>query len=375
MNDQLFLSIGYLISLSVGVFVLLQFAIDKDAWKSSSKKALMSIVGIWLLAGFYFFVYDVLMPMKLVPVFAAYTLLFILLVTPFFYNFVSYIMRGRGLTFKEWLGLMAPFGLGVLAVIALNLMNQSLPPVYTFVDFLHQLPALDAIVRLMLALAGIGMQVSLALWTHHLYRRFLTDIAEDFSFTGTIDPSGLIRLVYLYTVVLTAICICFLTLSDPYDYAWVHLLAAPFYATFLAFAYKQRDVYTPVFKPHSDLLEEAMSGPVGSNSRFEVFKVRLRMLLEEEGVWKQTNLTAEDVSLRLGTNRTYLSQIVNEVYGKPFRTVVNAYRVDTVKCMLKSGNYHTMSEIADTAGFASASTMNKVFKSHTGYTPSEFKNL
>jgi len=54
---------------------------------------------------------------------------------------------------------------------------------------------------------------------------------------------------------------------------------------------------------------------------------------------------------------------------------VNAYRVDTVKCMLKSGNYHTMSEIADTAGFASASTMNKVFKSHTGYTPSEFKNL
>jgi hypothetical protein len=164
------------------------------------KKALMSISGNLVVSRFLLFVYDVLMPMKLVPVLRAYTLLFILLVTPFFYNFVSYIMRGRGLTFKEWLGLMAPFGPGGLAVFALNLMNQSLPPVYTFVDFLHQLPALDAIVRLMLALAGIGMQVSLALWTHHLYRRFLTDMLRIFRLLEHrslwINSS-----VYLYTVV------------------------------------------------------------------------------------------------------------------------------------------------------------------------------
>ena len=318
MNSAVFLALGYVMSLSVGAYALLQFAIDKEARASASKRALMIIVLAWLASGLYFFVYDAMYPPRPVPLFAAYTLLFVLLVTPFFFNYVSQIMRGHALRRNEWYCLFIPFVAGSLGELLLRIFDLELPPVHSPEEFFALLPSVSACFALLTALTALGMQLYLALWPRRLYRRFRQDIEEDFSDTTDIRIKGLIRLVYMYTLVLTAICVCFMTLSDPYDFAVVHIAVSPFYAVFLAFAWRQRVVYSRDFKPHSELAEPAESEPMPGD-RFELYKCGLKQLMEEEAVWKDPQLSAEKLALLVGTNRTYLSQIVGEVYGLPFR--------------------------------------------------------
>lgn len=372
MNQALFLSLGYVMSLSVGSYALLQFVVDKEARTSASKRALMIIVLAWIVSGLYFFVYDVMYPPRPVPLFAAYTLLFVLLVTPFFFNYVSHIMRGHSLSRSEWFYVFIPFAAGVLGELILRALGRTLSPVYTPKDFFLQLPTLPAVIALLTGLAAVGMQAFLAVWTHRLYARFRLDIGEDFSYTVNISLQGLIRLVYMYTLVLTAICFCFMSLSDPFDYAVVHIVATPFYAVFLAYACKQRDVYSAGLRPHSELIEQQQA-PAMSADRFVLYKQKLKQLMEEDSLWKDPGLSAEKLAMQVGTNRSYLSQIVSEVYGRPFRTVVNNYRVDCVKGLLIDEPDLRLNEIAQNAGFASASSLNHVFKQWTGFNPSDYK--
>lgn len=106
-------------------------------------------------------------------------------------------------------------------------------------------------------------------------------------------------------------------------------------------------------------------------------KQRLRVLLEEEKIYTQKDLRVIELSSRLHTNRTYISRLFNQEYGKSFSDLINSYRFEEAKQMLVDPGYSLLSinEIANKAGFPSESSFYRIFKKETGMAPGDWRKL
>ena len=103
----------------------------------------------------------------------------------------------------------------------------------------------------------------------------------------------------------------------------------------------------------------------------------LQHLFEVEKIYRQPKLSIEEVVKKLGTNRTYLSQLFNQELRKPFSDFVNAYRVAEARELLKDDGYahYTIQSISEMVGFSSLSVFYTSFKQEVGVTPAEYRNV
>lgn len=103
---------------------------------------------------------------------------------------------------------------------------------------------------------------------------------------------------------------------------------------------------------------------------------KLEKLMEEEKIFTTPNLTIDKLAKKLNTNRTYLSQIINEEYHLKYPDYINKYRVNEAMHLLSNlemTSRFSIEAIAKEAGFNTISNFNSVFKKHTGITPSLFR--
>lgn len=92
---------------------------------------------------------------------------------------------------------------------------------------------------------------------------------------------------------------------------------------------------------------------------------------------------AEDFNMNklatlVGSNYKNVSQVINELIGKNFNTLLNEYRIQEA-CrrfidVANFGNY-TIEAVGNSVGYGSRSTFVTQFKLITGLTPSEFQNM
>jgi YesN/AraC family two-component response regulator len=99
---------------------------------------------------------------------------------------------------------------------------------------------------------------------------------------------------------------------------------------------------------------------------------RLNHLMDIEKAYTKKDLTVVIVAKKLGTNKSYVSQVINESKGVNFSSYVNEYRVKEARRLLTDKQYHHLKieSIAGDAGFNSVSAFNNAFKKFTGLTPS-----
>ena len=76
----------------------------------------------------------------------------------------------------------------------------------------------------------------------------------------------------------------------------------------------------------------------------------------------------------LGTNRTYLSQVINEQTGQTFTQYVNRYRLDEAIRLLgrPAGRHHAQGHRLRRR-FSSMTTFYKVFQTNVGMSPKEYR--
>ncbi|MCR5003201.1 MAG: helix-turn-helix transcriptional regulator [Bacteroidales bacterium] len=82
-----------------------------------------------------------------------------------------------------------------------------------------------------------------------------------------------------------------------------------------------------------------------------------------------SGLTLVDLAGRLGTNKTYLSRMVNKEYGKSFTDFLSEKRIEYAKEYLLQNRYAGQVIAAQICGFPSAQSFNMTFKKLTGMTP------
>jgi AraC-like DNA-binding protein/ATP/maltotriose-dependent transcriptional regulator MalT len=103
--------------------------------------------------------------------------------------------------------------------------------------------------------------------------------------------------------------------------------------------------------------------------------LQLEKIMREEAIYRDNLLTKEKVADMLGTNRTYLSQIINQQTSLTFTQYINEYRInEAVKLISDPGNRIPLKAISSDVGFSSMTTFYKAFQNTVGMTPSQYKN-
>ncbi|QJD83706.1 response regulator transcription factor [Cohnella herbarum] len=83
------------------------------------------------------------------------------------------------------------------------------------------------------------------------------------------------------------------------------------------------------------------------------------------------DISLEQIAANLHVNRNYLSQLFKRVTGEPFVTYFNKYRIRKAIELIGTGKYMVY-EISERVGFQNSTYFSQVFKSITGYSPSEY---
>jgi len=87
--------------------------------------------------------------------------------------------------------------------------------------------------------------------------------------------------------------------------------------------------------------------------------LELQNYIENEHAYLQSDITLTTVSKMLGTNRTYLSTIINHQFGMNFNTYINYHRVKYVNDYIVKNPLISKEEMVHLGGFGSKSTMNR----------------
>lgn len=102
------------------------------------------------------------------------------------------------------------------------------------------------------------------------------------------------------------------------------------------------------------------------------FATRLEECMSTEQVFLNPKLTLSELALRVGTNRTYLSNYINQNLGQTFFDYVNSMRIKHATEMLLTTNL-TLEVIAEKSGFNSLSTFRRCFLEHYNTSPSSYR--
>ncbi|MCG8305895.1 MAG: helix-turn-helix domain-containing protein [Cytophagales bacterium] len=114
------------------------------------------------------------------------------------------------------------------------------------------------------------------------------------------------------------------------------------------------------------------AGDTALNNNRQQIEQQLLLYFEEQKPWLKPGLTIWDVAMHLGTNKTYLSEVINKRLNFNFNDFVNHYRYLESERIMKHDAAQSLSlqAIAWQAGFGSEASFARTVRKHSGLSPS-----
>lgn len=104
----------------------------------------------------------------------------------------------------------------------------------------------------------------------------------------------------------------------------------------------------------------------------------IKRVMDDMAIICKPDFSLQHLATLVGSNYKYVSQVVNERYGKSFKQVLNEQRVREACIILNDPNqsaHLTIEAIAANLGFNSRSNFTVTFKRITGISPSDFMKM
>lgn len=110
-------------------------------------------------------------------------------------------------------------------------------------------------------------------------------------------------------------------------------------------------------------------------TEIEQLKQKLHQVMIEQKLYKEETLSLASVAQKMNTTERKLSELFNKELTTNFYEYINTCKIEAFKQQVENGDaqHLTLLAIAYESGFHSKATFNRIFKKHTGLTPSEFK--
>ena len=133
------------------------------------------------------------------------------------------------------------------------------------------------------------------------------------------------------------------------------------------FVYRQEDMLSALncIKAEENIKEK-------SKSHNYDFEDRFKKAFEKDRIYLNPKLNIEELSMAVGTNRTYTSNYINQQLHTTFYEYVNKWRINHAKELMKSTTL-PLEEIATLSGFNSSSSFRRYFTTATAETPGVFR--
>jgi AraC-like DNA-binding protein len=117
------------------------------------------------------------------------------------------------------------------------------------------------------------------------------------------------------------------------------------------------------------ITDEASQGEVKNLLSFG----RLEKLMDEEKPYLRPSLTLKELAHELNTNRTYISNYLNQQMKMTFYDYINSLRIERAAIpLMREHPEYKYEYVASESGFASISTFRRAFVKVTGQTPSQY---
>ncbi len=176
----------------------------------------------------------------------------------------------------------------------------------------------------------------------------------------------------VFVVIDTSIRIFEMSIGLPFDGGYITLFAIVIFIAYLGYnGLNESRIMIPHFLNQQTKLNQVLF----SNEETLFLEKRIKSVLEKDKLYLDESLTLKQLSEVLQMSEKKLSSFLNQHLDTKFKDYINFYRVEEVKRKLKSKGYdsYTLLGIAEDSGFNSKASFYRIFKKHTGLSPSEYK--
>lgn len=140
-----------------------------------------------------------------------------------------------------------------------------------------------------------------------------------------------------------------------------------FYICFLFFLFNKK-IASKIFKKTK--LKKTVT-----YSEKSIFLIeKLNSIIINEKLFTNPDLKLSEVAKELGVSNHELSKLINDTLDKNFTELINEYRIEEAKQLIKNNSIYTIEAIGNQSGFNSKSAFYKAFKKVTNTTPAKFKS-
>lgn len=198
------------------------------------------------------------------------------------------------------------------------------------------------------------------------YNRYMR---ENYSYTERVNVRWLINsmiilalclLLWLYT------CTNISHLGDLVYYTSSTILWA------VVLYYSLRQEWIPALSENDAAPEDEPVEPLRNG--MSLIGQRLEEYIREKELFLNAKLSLNDLATEMGTNRSYLSNCLNNELGVTFYDYINSFRLERAKALLGDATFEgSIEETALLSGFNSVSTFRRSFQKKYGCTPSQYR--
>jgi AraC-like DNA-binding protein len=108
------------------------------------------------------------------------------------------------------------------------------------------------------------------------------------------------------------------------------------------------------------------------DSKANELKERLVRYFEKEKPYLNKDLSINEVSLYLYTNKTYLSKIINDNMGLNFNQFTNSFRIEEVQRIFIANRNLSIKELCNKSGFGCMASFTIAFRIFLGSSPADW---
>ncbi|KQX15145.1 AraC family transcriptional regulator [Flavobacterium sp. Root420] len=121
------------------------------------------------------------------------------------------------------------------------------------------------------------------------------------------------------------------------------------------------------------LNNQKYSGKKIDSAEAAILSEKLENVMNAKSLYKNPNLSLQDLSQELNISSHQLSQFLNNNLNKNFTSFVNEFRINEACKIITSNDKFTLEAVGYDVGFNSKSTFFSAFKKHTGTTPLNYQ--
>jgi AraC-like DNA-binding protein len=294
---------------------------------------------------------------------------------PLLFAYLFCLMRPESVRLRYWLTAYVPLAALVALHLIFDMVRSPLPFFTTYAEIGNCITEPALWVRFAAILLFVAMSCIYIVKAIRMLRQHISNLKSNFSYTEgstlgwiwwclSLSLLKLLTLLLLLSVegqMIKLVCLTIFAVEPVITTVWV---------------LRQKELYADPAQKENGNRETAEdnNGTGLSSERRRKLKQNLLALLEKDEIFKDPELNSEKVRAMLNTNRTYLSQLINQEMNTTFYSLINTCRLNKAMEMMRDPLHrHTpLKNIAEICGFKSMSGFSNLFKQEHGMTPSEW---